>query len=122
MITIVKPNLNDNVFLIRFKSLYELYKQAFINEGEINEKLLIELVDLLKISHKFIYANLMYLKTYGYVDNVEGTGGFVLTYRGIQLIEVVTDGNMKFSDDNITENSNQIIRLFQEGVVRYGSQ
>ncbi len=122
MITIVKPNLNDNVFLIRFKSLYELYKQAFVNEGEINEQILIELVDVLKISRKFIYANLMYLKTYGYVDDVEGSVGFLLTYRGIQLIETVTDGNMNFSDDDMIKNSNQIIRLFQEGVSKYGSQ
>jgi hypothetical protein len=113
-------NLSDNVFLIRFKALYEFYKAAMSNNME-PENIMNELARSLGISRMFLYGNLRYLDVFDYLNSDEKQINFTITFRGIKLIEKVTEGNVSYTDDNILNDSDQIIRLFLEGAEKYGN-
>ena len=112
-------NLNDNIFLIRFKVLYEFYKATFLNDMTSSD-VVEELVKTLEINRKFLFANLVYNKVYGYVNKEDLPTSFYITHRGIKFIEKITDGNMEYNDQDIINDSDHIVRLFQEGAEKYG--
>jgi hypothetical protein len=114
--TTEKPSLSDNVFLIRFKALYEFYKQAFINPNTSGAILISNLAKTIDINLKFLFANITYLERFGYLQSVEIPDEFNITYRGTKFVERITDGDVSFSDEDIISNKDAIITWFQREI------
>lgn len=110
-----KLTLSDNIFTIRFKILYEFYKNAFIRENDsINT--INNLAKELKLDRRFLFSNIKYLETFGYLNSDDTDTLFEITYRGTKLVELITYGRIDYNDNNMIDDSNFIVRKFQEGI------
>ena len=106
---------NNNIFVFRFKILYHFYEKLFwrIHDDDI----LGFLKTKYDITSAFLFNNVEYLRNSGYLQYAEPKLAIDLgiSYKGIQFVECITDGNMDFDDENISQESlNQIRRKFKE--------
>jgi hypothetical protein len=102
----------DNIYLIRFKVLYAYYNEYFF--GSRN---LFKTTPMSKNDSEFISKTLLYLEQNDYLrmipkDNDEAT--FHIKFKGIKLVDKITDGDVEFTDDEINKSKVKIISMFQK--------
>lgn len=102
----------DNIYLIRFKILYDFYEDYFYNKYNNDDiEITNHLQDMFGLSSRFLYRNLSYLIKTGYLNDQQSTN---ITFKGIKFIETVTDGKFDFPYEQIKNQEPFIIRKFQE--------
>jgi hypothetical protein len=90
-----------NVFELRYRILKEYYDAYFLDDIPLRfDTLLITMRDY-NIIQRFILMNTIYLQAYKYITQQDKE--YVITARGIRLIERFTSGNIEYVFKHIEE-------------------
>jgi hypothetical protein len=72
---------------------------------------------MIKINVDFVERTLIYLSENGYLRTIEKENDdatFHIKYKGIKLVDRITDGEINFTDDEINKSKVKIISMFQK--------
>ncbi len=103
----------DNVYLVRFKVLYSYYNEYFFSKRNLFRNI----TPMIKINVDFVERTLIYLSENGYLRTIEKENDdatFHIKYKGIKLVDRITDGEINFTDDEINKSKVKIISMFQK--------
>ena len=106
-------NLESNIYNFRFKLLYYFYEAVFFNKN-LEDKVVESFKRRYDVPYEeFIVNNIDYLLKCGYLSGQENM--INITPKGIKFIESITDGDIYFDSENMSQDTlNLIRRKFRE--------